>query len=269
MENFHLVRSWKGKSPEDEIVITHNGTLEPFLASPGGTKHGEACPFGANGIFRGLSSDAEKRLSTTISRAIYPKGTILFAEGQHPQGLTIVCCGRTKVYTSTSDSSAMIVRTSEPCELLGLAATISGKPYECTAQLLERAEVRVIPRDDFLMCLNSIVEVAVRVAGALSESYHVVFAELKKMGPPLSARTRLARLLLDWSSNVSSGKGEIELHTKLTHEEIAELIGSSRETVTRLFAAFKKKQLIRAKGPTLTIRDRAALENLVKDKMRG
>ena len=268
MENFNLVPPRKSKSPDDEAVITHNGTLGTFLAGHGGTKHGETCPLGANGFFRGLSSEAEKRLFTTISSATYPKGTVLFAEGQYPQGLTIVCCGRAKVYTSTSESGALIVRTSEPCELLGLAATISGKPYECTAQLLERAEISVIPRDDFLMCLNSFVEVAARVAGVLSESYHCVFSELKKIGPPLSAKRRFARLLLDWSSNVSGDKGEIEVQTKLTHEEIAELIGSSRETVTRLFATFKKKRLIRGKGSALTIRDRVGLENLVQGKLR-
>jgi CRP/FNR family cyclic AMP-dependent transcriptional regulator len=73
----------------------------------------------------------------------------------------------------------------------------------------------------------------------------------------------LARFLLDLSAGHDEGKGEVRLTLPLTHEEIAQMIGASRETVTRLFSDFKKKQLLQVKGSTLIIKNMAGLENLL------
>jgi CRP/FNR family transcriptional regulator len=76
-----------------------------------------------------------------------------------------------------------------------------------------------------------------------------------------SAGEKLAKLLLEWSSrNGESAKIEPRLKLSLTHEEIAQMIGTSRETVTRLFADLKKRQIIQAKGSTLMVHNKAALK---------
>jgi len=76
-----------------------------------------------------------------------------------------------------------------------------------------------------------------------------------------SAGEKLAKLLLEWSSkNGEAAKQEPRLKLALTHEEIAQMIGTSRETVTRLFADLKKRQIVQAKGSTLIIRNKAALK---------
>jgi CRP/FNR family transcriptional regulator len=78
-----------------------------------------------------------------------------------------------------------------------------------------------------------------------------------------SAGEKLAKLLLEWSSrNGESAKVEPRLKLALTHEEIAQMIGTSRETVTRLFADLKKRQIVQSKGSTLLIRNKAALKTL-------
>jgi CRP/FNR family transcriptional regulator len=73
----------------------------------------------------------------------------------------------------------------------------------------------------------------------------------------------LARVLLDLATDHDDSKGEVKLTLTLTHEEIAQMIGASRETVTRLFGDFKKKQLLQVKGSTLIITDKAGLESLL------
>src|SRR2546427_10146606 len=91
------------------------------------------------------------------------------------------------------------------------------------------------------------------------------YTTLFRSGLSGSSAEKLAKFLLDWSSQHGQQEqdGEIRLKLPLTHEEIVQMIGASRETVTRLLAEFKKKQLVRVKGSTLVIRNRAALENLV------
>ena len=77
---------------------------------------------------------------------------------------------------------------------------------------------------------------------------------------------KLAKLLLDWSSrNGEASKQEPRLKMVLTHEEIAQMIGTSRETVTRLFADLKKRQIVQSKGSTLHIRNKAALKVLASN----
>jgi CRP/FNR family transcriptional regulator len=75
-----------------------------------------------------------------------------------------------------------------------------------------------------------------------------------------TASEKLSRLLLTWS--VSQGRGQDRFEIALTHEEIGEMIGVTRETVTRLLSEFKNRQLLAIKDATVTIRNRAGLQNL-------
>ncbi len=221
-----------------------------------------ACPHREDRLFCNLPPPALQRLATITSAASYPKGATLFVEGQSPRGVFIICNGRVKLSTSSADGKTLILRVADPGEVLGLAATVSGKPYQATADVLEPAQANFITRTDFLSFLREHGEAALRVAQQLSENYHLALSEMRTIGLSRSAAEKFARFLLDWSSDHEKEKGEIRLKLTLTHEEIAQMIGASRETVTRLFADFKKRQLLQVKGSTVVIRDRAALESL-------
>jgi CRP/FNR family transcriptional regulator len=170
---------------------------------------------------------------------------------------------KVKLSTSSVDGRSLILRVSEAGEVLGLPATVTGKPYELTADVLEPAQANLISREDFLLFLREHGEAALRVAQQLGETYHSAVAEMRTIGLSHSAAEKLARFLLDLSADHGEGKGEVRLTLTLTHEEIAQMIGASRETVTRLFADFKKKQLLQVKGSTVIIKNRAGLESVV------
>lgn len=222
-----------------------------------------ACPNREDRLFCNLPPAATKRLSEITAASTYPKGATLFVEGQNPRGVFIVCSGRVKLSTSSADGKTLILRIADQGEVLGLAAAVSGKPYQATAEVLEPAQANFIARPDFLQLLREHGEAALRVAQQLSENYHFALSEMRNIGLSHSAGEKLARFLLDWSAEHTGEKGEIRLKLTLTHEEIAQTIGASRETVTRLFADFKKRQLIEIKGSTLVIHNRAALEDLL------
>jgi CRP/FNR family cyclic AMP-dependent transcriptional regulator len=126
-----------------------------------------------------------------------------------------------------------------------------------TREALEPIQANFIPRDVFLKFLREHGEVAVRVAEILSDIYHATYREVRYLGLSGSAGEKLARFLLDLaadrgkSSEVVNGSDRVAL--TLTHDEIAQMIGLSRETVTRLFADFKRKRLIEIHGSTLVI----------------
>ena len=129
--------------------------------------------------------------------------------------------------------------------------------------MVEPAQANFIARNDFLGFLKDNGEAALRVAQQLGETYHAAIAEMRTIGLSHSAGEKLARFLLEWAANYPEEKGQIRLKLTLTHEEIAQMIGSSRETVTRLLADFRRKQLLQVMGSTLIIKNKAALESIV------
>ena len=220
-----------------------------------------SCPHREDRLFCNLPPPAAQKLAAITSAATYPKGATLFVEGQSPRGVFVLCSGKVKLSTSSADGRSLILRISEPGEVLGLPATVTGKPYELTADVIEPTQANFISRADFLLFLREHGEAALRVAQQLGETYHSAIAEMRTIGLSHSAAEKLARFLLDLSANHDEAKGEVKL--TLTHEEIAQMIGASRETVTRLFADFKKKQLLQVKGSTVIIKNKAGLESVV------
>jgi CRP/FNR family transcriptional regulator len=163
----------------------------------------------------------------------------------------------------STDGKTLILKVAEPGEVLGLSATVSGKAYELTAETLDPCQVNFVKREDFLRFLRDHADACFRVAEQLSDKYNAACHEIRSLGLSHSAAEKLAKLLLEWSvKNGESNKVEPRLKLALTHEEIAQMIGTSRETVTRLFADLKKRQIVMAKGSTLMIRNKAALKSI-------
>ncbi len=221
------------------------------------------CPVREEHLFCNLPVAAVQRLNDIRSTAVYPKSAMLFIEGQQPRGVFVLCAGKAKLSTSSAEGKTIITKISEAGDVLGLNATISNRPYEVTAEMLEPGQVNFITRDALLHFLREYGEVAVRVAEQLSRNYYTAYEEIRTLGLTSSPSEKFARLLLGWC-NTGVGNGDsLQVKMTLTHVEIAEMIGTTRETVSRLFSDFKKRQLLQLKGATLVIRNKAALEKMV------
>ncbi len=223
-----------------------------------------SCPVRENHLFCDLPESVLQKLNEIKSTAVYPKSAVLFIEGQQPRGVFVLCAGKVKLSTSSHEGKTIITKLSEPGDVLGLNATISNRPYEVTAEMVEPGQANFIARDAFLHFLRDHGEIAVRVAEQLSRNYYAAYEEIRTLGLTSSPSEKFAKLLLSWSPE-SKGRGlGAPVRMTLTHEEIAEMIGTTRETVSRLFSEFKKKQLLQVKGATLIIRNRLALEKMVQ-----
>jgi CRP/FNR family transcriptional regulator len=129
--------------------------------------------------------------------------------------------------------------------------------------MMEPGQANFIPRESLLQFLKENGEVALRVAEQLSRNYYTAYEEIRTLGLSTSPSEKFAKLLLSWTTKSKESDGSSQVKLTLTHEEIAEIIGTTRETVSRLFSEFKKKQLLQLKGSTLVIRNRPALEKIV------
>ena len=214
--------------------------------------------------FCNLPEPDAQRLNAIKSTAVYPKGAKLFVEGQHPRGVFVLCMGEAKLSTSSRKGRTVITRIADAGELLGLNATISNVPYEVTAEMMEPGQANFVPREPLLLMMKEFPDVALRIAQQLSQSYFAAHEEIRTLGLATSPTARLAKLLLQWSIKNTRSNGSSQIKLSLTQEEIAEIIGTTRETVSRLFADFKRRQLVQLQGATLVIHSRFALEQLVQ-----
>jgi len=223
-----------------------------------------ACPSRGEHLFCNLSAQAGQRLNEIKSTAVYPKGAMLFIEGQMSRGVFVLCGGRVKLSTTSREGKTIITKISDAGDVLGLNAAVSNRPYEVTAEMMEPGQANFIPRDSLMQMLKDFPEAAMRVAQQLSCNYFTAYEEIRTLGLSASPSEKFAKLLLSWSSKGAQSDGSSQVKLTVTHEEIAEIIGTTRETVSRLFSEFKKKQLMQAKGATLMIRSRFALEKIVQ-----
>lgn len=222
------------------------------------------CPMRGEHLFCNLSTNAGQRLNEIKSTAVYPKGAMLFIEGQLPRGVFVLCTGKVKLSTTSRDGKTIITKISEPGDVLGLNAVVSNVPYEVTAEMMEPGQANFVPRDSFLQMLKDHSEVAVRITQQLSRNYYTAYEEIRTLGLATSPSEKFAKLLLSWSTKTPQNDGSSQVKLTLTHEEIGEIIGTTRETVSRLFSEFRRKQLVQLKGATLVIRSRPALERIIQ-----
>ncbi|HLZ39938.1 MAG TPA: Crp/Fnr family transcriptional regulator [Candidatus Sulfotelmatobacter sp.] len=222
------------------------------------------CPVRGEHLFCNVSLQAGQRLNDIKSTAVYPKGAMLFIEGQQPRGVFVLCAGKVKLSTTSREGKTIITKISDDGDVLGLNAVVSNRPYEVTAEMMEPGQANFIPRDSLLHFLKDHPEVAMKVAQQLSRNYYTAYEEIRTLGLAVSPSEKFAKLLLTWSSKNAAEDGSAQVKLTLTHEEVAEMIGTTRETVSRLFSEFKKKQLMQLKGATLVIRSRMALEKIVQ-----
>jgi len=229
-----------------------------------------ACPVRKEQFFCDLSVHALQCLNEIKATAAYARGSMLFMEGQQPRGVFVLCAGRAKLSASSFAGKTIIMKISEPGDALGLNAVIANRPYEVTAEMMVPGQANFIPRDSLLQFRKVHREVNSRIVEQLSRDYFAASEEIRLLGLTRSPSAKFAKLLLSWWNKTAPDSHAAEIHLTLHHQEIAEILDTTRETVSRLFAKFEKERLLQLKGKLLVIRNKRALEKIApKWESRG
>jgi CRP/FNR family cyclic AMP-dependent transcriptional regulator len=247
-----------------QIEIAANGEAEQ-MNTPYGLPIVEncmTCPLRKNSWYCGLSADLLKSFNAYAHLTTYPGGAILFVEGQMPRGAFVLCSGKVKLSTTSKEGKVLVLKVVEPGEVMGQSAMISGEAFEVTAETVGPCLVNFVERDGLLRLMERSGELGLRSAQAVSREFQFTYREIHELVLSRSSSGKLARLLLSWIGHDAEKGPEVRIHAPVTHEEIAQRIGASRETVTRLLSDLRKKDLIKLEGSTLVIKNRPALEAL-------
>ncbi|MBZ5566813.1 MAG: Crp/Fnr family transcriptional regulator [Acidobacteriia bacterium] len=208
--------------------------------------------------FSDLPPSIQQELEQISFPLRYPGGSKLFVDGEPPRGVFILRNGRVKLYVCSGEGKTLILRMAKSGDVLGIPGTLAGRQYEVTAETVGPCEVAFIKRDAFLRLMYAHKELCIAVAHEVTNNYIGACQEICWIGLSHSAAEKLANLLLEWP--MVNGDTPSRMKFVFRHEEVAQMIGTSRETVSRLFTEFKRKHIAELNGSTLLIRNRPALQ---------
>ncbi|MBZ5550429.1 MAG: Crp/Fnr family transcriptional regulator [Acidobacteriia bacterium] len=190
---------------------------------------------------------------------LFPADATLLTEGEIPRGVYILCSGRAKLAVQARDGKTVILKIAGDRHLVGLSAVVSGRPSPVTVTTIELCQIKFVEQVSILHLLEHNSVAALACARLLAAEVGTTFDDVYDLLLARSSTEKLARLLLSWVAGEPRNR-DLRVSTDFTHEEMAQMIGSSRETVTRLLSDMKRKELIRREGSTLIIPNRIALQ---------
>lgn len=222
----------------------------------------QACPLRSNGYFCDLPGTVLKEFESIKYTMAYPQDAVLFVQGESPRGVYMLCKGRIKLSITSPQGKSLIARIAQAGDILGVESAVSGKPSLTTAETLEPCQINFVSLKGYLKFLRENVEASLRTAQELGRSYQIACERIRSLGLSQSAPEKLARFLLDWTDHKRQEDERSRTRLTLTHEQIGQVIGTSRETVTRIFGDFRSKQLVTIQGSVLSIQNRPGLESV-------
>lgn len=222
----------------------------------------DTCRTAPGGVFAALSPGALRSFEAAKYTSTYPRGAMLFFEGQDSSGVYLICKGRVKLTMTGSDARSIIVRIAEPGELIGLDSAISGKPSGMSAETFDPCVVHFFKRESLRGLMRDYHELCIAISEQLSNDYRSACFHIRSLGLSRTASEKIIHFLLEWAAKGRQTDEGLRVNIPLTHEEIAQVVGVSRETVTRALTELKHRALITIKGSAVLIRDKSALEAL-------
>ncbi len=210
---------------------------------------GAGAELGKVSLFAGLPDAARAEIEKRVVTRTYPRNAIVINEGDFSDGLYVLLSGRVKVFSTGDDGKEVILRYQEPGEYFGELALIDEAPRSVSVMTVEPSKLSLISRDAFRDCLAKNPDLAFQLIGELTHRIRSLTDDVKSLAL-LDVYGRVARVLLNRASE-TDGKLIAE---RLTHQELANMVGASREMVTRIL-----KDL--TTGGYITMSDKAIVIN--------
>lgn len=174
-------------------------------------------------------------------------------QGDAPHFVRILCDGRVKISTASQDGKSLLLKIASAGTILGLVSAVRRIKYETTAEAYGPCTVNEISDQDFLDFLFRHRHASWQVMQMLADENHELLVNARRIALSGTVAGNIAKLLLDWGATVTEIDGKKHFNMVLTHQEIAEMVGTTHETVTRTLASFRHDGWIRVHGASVEI----------------
>ena len=224
-----------------------------------------ACSNRRPGWFCSLGSAVLADLELATSNITLPAQASLFTKGEDARCLYLICGGYLKLVAGDIEDRQMIVRVAGPGSMLGLYAVLSQGAYEVSAESLTAAQLRPVERERFLAFLSNHKEAQIRAVQCICQEYRFALQDACRVALTETVAARLARLLLELANQIGEhlDGGCFRFPLLLTHEEMASMACTTRETVTRTLGQFRKDDWISIEDSLITLLQPEKLQTLV------
>ncbi|HEY4637921.1 MAG TPA: Crp/Fnr family transcriptional regulator [Burkholderiales bacterium] len=206
-------------------------------------------------LFSSVPEEQLRLLTTLVTRRSTTRGSIIMAAGDPTDSLYIILSGRLKVMMSDADGKEVILSILGPGEFFGEMGLIDDNPRSASVVAIEPCELLAITRRDFKKCMTDNAEMAVAVMRGLVRRLREADRKIGSLAL-LDVYGRVARLLLDMSETVD---GQKMVTKRLPKQDIAKMIGASREMVSRVMKDLQVGGFIEMRGSTILLRDNIVL----------
>jgi CRP/FNR family cyclic AMP-dependent transcriptional regulator len=202
-------------------------------------------------LFASFPEDQLRMLTTVVTRRSLPRSTTVMASGDPTDSLYIVLSGRLKVMMSDAEGKEVILSILLPGEFFGEMGLIDDAPRSASVVSIEACELLSIAKRDFKKCLAENFEMAQAVMRGLVRRLRDADRKIGSLAL-LDVYGRVARLLLDMAETVD---GEKIVTKRLPKQDIAKMIGASREMVSRVMKDLQMGGYIEVRGSNIVLRD--------------
>lgn len=209
-------------------------------------------------LFKGLSTTLLSELSSILVAQVLAKGQIIFSEGDPGSGFFVVISGRVKVYKLSPGGKEQILHIFGPGEPFGEVPVFAGRNFPATAETMEKSGIFYFPRKDFVALIRRNPDLALGMLGVLSERLRR-FAGLVEDLSLKEVPGRLAAHLLFLCDRQANPE---QVRLDVSKAQLASVLGTIPETLSRILGRMKGAGLIALEGPTIHVLDRQGLEDL-------
>jgi CRP/FNR family transcriptional regulator len=234
----------------------------------------EKCGSRDHSLFRFCQAKELTLLDDNKVNNRYKRGQVIFFEGNNPMGLFCISQGTIKVYRTNAEGKEQILRFAGPGDFLGYRALIADEPYSASAETLEEATICYIPKDVFFQTMANEPEMSRQMLKTLCHELGIANERIQHMAQK-SVRERLAETLLILqetyqksrriaTATVGAAEQATNLCLQLPREDIANLTGSSTETIIRLLTEFKDEGLIAFEGKQIRLLNVARVQRVAR-----
>jgi CRP-like cAMP-binding protein len=211
-------------------------------------------------LFEGLPADQLKDLVSIVTNQVFRRGELIFSEGEEGSGFYVVNTGRVKIYKLSSEGKEQILHIFGPGEPFGEVPVFTGQKFPANAEAMEESRVFFFPKRSFVDLIKTNPSLALNMLGILSRRLRRFTALIDDLSLK-EVPGRLAAYLLYLSRQRRSST---ELELSITKAQLASLLGTIPETLSRILARMTAQGLIETQGRRIRILDLESLRDLVE-----
>jgi CRP/FNR family transcriptional regulator len=211
-------------------------------------------------LFNGLPEDQIAAVKKIAVRKHYKKGEIIFSDGDEAKGFFVIAEGRVKIFKLSTEGKEQILHIFGPGQPFGEVPVFTGQKFPANSQAIEETRALFFPRDSIVALITANPSLALNMLAVMSIKLHQFALQIENLSLK-EMPARLASYLIFLADE--QNKGQV-VTLNISKGQLASILGTIPETLSRVFAKLSSQSLIRVNGKNITLLDRRGLEDLAE-----